>query len=75
MGMVSINYGNGRKKTSLLFDQIKLTQTLDCFCSTGHISMGEFIEGAQQDPWVLNMLKLELNPAGWLLQQQRRAHF
>ncbi|XP_040051738.2 guanylyl cyclase-activating protein 2 isoform X1 [Gasterosteus aculeatus] len=41
----------------------------------GHISMGEFIEGAQQDPWVLNMLKLELNPAGWLLQQQRRAHF
>ena len=46
------------------------------FCSTGHINMEEFIRGAQQDPWVLNMLKLDMNPAGWVLEQRRKsAHF
>ncbi|XP_029281311.1 guanylyl cyclase-activating protein 2-like [Cottoperca gobio] len=39
----------------------------------GHINMEEFIRGAQQDPWVLNMLKLDMNPAGWVLEQQRRS--
>ncbi|XP_069021751.1 guanylyl cyclase-activating protein 2-like [Embiotoca jacksoni] len=42
----------------------------------GNITMEEFIRGAQQDPWVLNMLKLEMNPAGWVLEQRRKsAHF
>ncbi|KAL7405546.1 hypothetical protein ABVT39_002946 [Epinephelus coioides] len=42
----------------------------------GHINLEEFIRGAQQDPWVLNMLKLDMNPAGWVLEQRRRsAHF
>ncbi|XP_019955016.1 guanylyl cyclase-activating protein 2-like [Paralichthys olivaceus] len=42
----------------------------------GHINMEEFIRGAQQDPWVLNMLKLDMNPAGWVMEQRRRsAHF
>ncbi|KAM7424582.1 hypothetical protein PAMA_000773 [Pampus argenteus] len=42
----------------------------------GHINMGEFIRGAQQDPWVLNMLKLDMNPAGWVMEQRRKsAHF
>ncbi|XP_034434542.1 guanylyl cyclase-activating protein 2-like [Hippoglossus hippoglossus] len=42
----------------------------------GQINMEEFIRGAQQDPWVLNMLKLDMNPAGWVLEQRRRsAHF
>uniref|UniRef100_A0A8C6WP95 Guanylyl cyclase-activating protein 2 n=1 Tax=Neogobius melanostomus TaxID=47308 RepID=A0A8C6WP95_9GOBI len=42
----------------------------------GHISLEEFLQGAQQDPWVLNMLKLDMNPASWILAQRRRsAHF
>lgn len=43
----------------------------------GHISLDEFLQGAQQDPWVLNMLKLDMNPASWVLEQRRRrsAHF
>uniref|UniRef100_A0A8C2WB55 Guanylyl cyclase-activating protein 2 n=1 Tax=Cyclopterus lumpus TaxID=8103 RepID=A0A8C2WB55_CYCLU len=40
----------------------------------GHINLEEFIRGAQEDPWVLNMLQLDMNPAGWVLEQ-RRAHF
>ncbi|KAM9825990.1 guanylyl cyclase-activating protein 2-like [Syngnathus typhle] len=42
----------------------------------GCITMEEFIRGAQQDPWVLNMLKLDINPAQWVLEQRRKsAHF
>uniref|UniRef100_UPI0037E77A78 guanylyl cyclase-activating protein 2-like n=1 Tax=Semicossyphus pulcher TaxID=241346 RepID=UPI0037E77A78 len=42
----------------------------------GHISMDEFIAGAKQDPWLLNMLKLDMNPAKWMLEQRRKsAHF
>ncbi|XP_072237299.1 guanylyl cyclase-activating protein 2-like [Leuresthes tenuis] len=42
----------------------------------GHISMEEFIKGAQQDPWVLNMLRLDMNPAAWVQEHRRKsAHF
>ncbi|CAL8244192.1 unnamed protein product [Lota lota] len=42
----------------------------------GQINIYEFIKGAQQDPWVLNMLKLDINPYGWVLEQRRKsAHF
>ncbi|CAN9506655.1 unnamed protein product [Ophioblennius macclurei] len=42
----------------------------------GNITMEEFIRGAQQDPWVMNMVKLDMNPAGWVLENRRRsAHF
>uniref|UniRef100_A0A3Q3WJ13 Guanylyl cyclase-activating protein 2 n=1 Tax=Mola mola TaxID=94237 RepID=A0A3Q3WJ13_MOLML len=42
----------------------------------GHITLDEFIRGAQQDTWVLNMLKLDVNPARWVLEQRRKsAHF
>ncbi|XP_045894454.1 guanylyl cyclase-activating protein 2-like [Micropterus dolomieu] len=41
----------------------------------GKINMEEFIRGAQKDPWVLNMLKLDMNPAGWVLDQRRSAQF
>ncbi|XP_051918542.1 guanylyl cyclase-activating protein 2-like [Hippocampus zosterae] len=42
----------------------------------GRITMEEFIRGAQQDPWVLNMLKLDINPVLWVLEQRRKsAHF
>lgn len=43
---------------------------------TGHITLEEFIRGAQEDPWVLNMLRLDMNPAGWVLENRRKsAHF
>ncbi len=45
------------------------------FCLTGHINMEEFIRGAQQDPWVLTMLKLDMNPAGWVLAQRRKSAY
>uniref|UniRef100_A0A3B5BI76 Guanylyl cyclase-activating protein 2 n=1 Tax=Stegastes partitus TaxID=144197 RepID=A0A3B5BI76_9TELE len=36
----------------------------------------DFIRGAQQDPWVLNMLKLDMNPARWVIEHRRKsAHF
>ncbi|XP_057689514.1 guanylyl cyclase-activating protein 2-like [Corythoichthys intestinalis] len=42
----------------------------------GCINMEEFIRGAQQDPWVLNMLKLDINPSLWILDKRRKsAHF
>ncbi|KAM4593566.1 guanylyl cyclase-activating protein 2-like [Odontesthes bonariensis] len=42
----------------------------------GIISMEEFIKGAQQDPWVLNMLTLDMNPAAWVQEHRRKsAHF
>ncbi|TNN48567.1 Guanylyl cyclase-activating protein 2 [Liparis tanakae] len=40
----------------------------------GHINLQEFIRGAQGDPWVLNMLQLDMNPAGWVLEQRRGTH-
>ncbi|XP_061670239.1 guanylyl cyclase-activating protein 2-like [Syngnathoides biaculeatus] len=39
----------------------------------GCINMEEFIRGAQQDPWVLNMLKLDINPALWVDEQRRKS--
>ncbi|XP_008308346.1 guanylyl cyclase-activating protein 2-like [Cynoglossus semilaevis] len=41
----------------------------------GHINMEEFIRGAKQDPWVLDLLKLDINPAGWVLEQRRRSAY
>ncbi|XP_030582247.1 guanylyl cyclase-activating protein 2-like [Archocentrus centrarchus] len=42
----------------------------------GKVSKEEFIKGAQQDPWLLNMLKLDMNPARWVMDQRRKsAHF
>lgn len=48
----------------------------NCFCSAGHINMEEFIKGAQQDTWLLSMLKLDMNPAEWMMEQRTKsAHF
>ncbi|XP_013888491.1 guanylyl cyclase-activating protein 2 [Austrofundulus limnaeus] len=41
----------------------------------GTVSMEEFIKGAQQDPWLLSMLKLDMNPTGWLLAQRRKSAY
>ncbi|XP_060899497.1 guanylyl cyclase-activating protein 2-like [Labrus mixtus] len=34
----------------------------------GQISLSEFIEGAQQDEWVMQMLKLDVNASSWVIQ-------
>lgn len=34
--------------------------------STGHISLDEFIQGAQKSEWVQNFLRLDINPTGWI---------
>ncbi|CAL8352545.1 unnamed protein product [Merluccius merluccius] len=34
----------------------------------GQISLTEFMEGAQRDEWVMNMLKLDVNATGWVIQ-------
>ncbi|XP_071373327.1 guanylyl cyclase-activating protein 2-like [Centroberyx affinis] len=36
--------------------------------SDGQISLTEFMEGAQKDEWVMNLLKLDVNATGWVIQ-------
>ncbi|XP_028969831.2 guanylyl cyclase-activating protein 2 [Esox lucius] len=38
----------------------------------GQISLEEFMEGAQKDPWLLDQLSLDVKPCGWFLEQQRK---
>ncbi|XP_061102967.1 guanylyl cyclase-activating protein 2-like [Conger conger] len=38
----------------------------------GHISLEEFMEGAQKDEWVLKQLKLDVRPSGWFIEQQKK---
>lgn len=37
----------------------------------GQISLEEFIEGAEKDPWVLDQLKLDIGPCDWYIEQQK----
>ncbi|TSL75310.1 Guanylyl cyclase-activating protein 2 [Bagarius yarrelli] len=42
----------------------------------GQITLEEFLAGAQNDPWILNMLRLDMNPYSWVVEQRRKsAHF
>uniref|UniRef100_A0A673BYD0 Guanylyl cyclase-activating protein 2 n=1 Tax=Sphaeramia orbicularis TaxID=375764 RepID=A0A673BYD0_9TELE len=63
----------------LLHSQKRLETTdakLCMFVWTGQITVDEFIKGAQQEPWLLNLLKLDMNPATWVMEQRRKsAHF
>ncbi|KAM6980264.1 guanylyl cyclase-activating protein 2-like [Aplochiton taeniatus] len=34
----------------------------------GQISLTEFMEGAQKDEWVMDLLKLDVNASGWVMQ-------
>ncbi|XP_070690008.1 guanylyl cyclase-activating protein 2-like [Pempheris klunzingeri] len=34
----------------------------------GQITLSEFMEGAQKDEWVMNLLKLDVNVTGWVIQ-------
>lgn len=36
----------------------------------GQISLEEFIEGAEKDPWVMEQLKLDIGPMDWFIKQQ-----
>lgn len=38
----------------------------------GQISLEEFIEGAERDPWVMEQLKLDLGPCEWFMEQQQK---
>uniref|UniRef100_A0A8B9JI60 Guanylyl cyclase-activating protein 2 n=1 Tax=Astyanax mexicanus TaxID=7994 RepID=A0A8B9JI60_ASTMX len=57
---------------SVLINMINITEI-----PTGNITLDEFVEGAKKDPWILNMLRLDMNPYSWVLDQKRRksAHF
>ncbi|CAL8365107.1 guanylate cyclase activator 1g [Gadus morhua] len=37
------------------------------------ISLEEFMEGAQKDPWVMEQLKLDITPCGWFLNSKTRS--
>ncbi|KAL1007475.1 hypothetical protein UPYG_G00087280 [Umbra pygmaea] len=39
----------------------------------GQISLEEFMEGSQKDPWLMDQLSLDVKPCGWFLQQQKKA--
>uniref|UniRef100_A0A667Z312 Guanylate cyclase activator 1g n=1 Tax=Myripristis murdjan TaxID=586833 RepID=A0A667Z312_9TELE len=34
----------------------------------GQISLTEFMEGAQKDEWLMDLLKLDVNATGWVIQ-------
>ncbi|XP_028812473.1 guanylyl cyclase-activating protein 2-like [Denticeps clupeoides] len=38
----------------------------------GQISLEEFLDGAQRDPWVRNFLKLDMNPCFWVNGHQKQ---
>ncbi|CAL8405040.1 unnamed protein product [Boreogadus saida] len=37
------------------------------------ISLEEFMEGAQKDPWVLEQLRLDITPCGWFMNSKTRS--
>ncbi|KAI4817412.1 hypothetical protein KUCAC02_010813 [Chaenocephalus aceratus] len=34
----------------------------------GQITLSEFMEGAQKDEWLMNLLKLDVDAKGWVIQ-------
>lgn len=47
---------------------IKSTVWIVFLCPTGEITLLEFMEGAQKDEWVMDLLKLDVNATGWVIQ-------
>ncbi len=70
-----INYADFLLQIMLLlfsFDSLLSVKTSLCvflfLCFTGQITLSEFMEGAQKDEWVMNLLKLDVNATGWVIQ-------
>ncbi|TNM90571.1 hypothetical protein fugu_002860 [Takifugu bimaculatus] len=36
------------------------------------ISLEEFIEGAEKDPWLMNQLRLDIGPCEWFIEQREK---
>ncbi|XP_067105079.1 guanylyl cyclase-activating protein 2-like [Osmerus mordax] len=66
------NQGEQQLSVEEVCERILRTVDVD---GDGHITLEEFIAGAQQEPWILNMLKLDMNPYGWVLEQRRKSAF
>lgn len=59
-------------------NKTEVSMTLDEMCDRifelvdenhdGQISLAEFMEGAQKDEWLMEMLKLDFNASGWVNQ-------
>lgn len=55
----------------LFFDsssKVKSFMWIVFLCPTGQITLSEFMEGARKDEWVMNLLKLDVNATGWVIQ-------
>ncbi|KAL0155695.1 hypothetical protein M9458_049958, partial [Cirrhinus mrigala] len=48
----------------LMKESIKYSSSSSSFSSTGQISLSEFMEGAQRDAWIMDLLKLDTNARG-----------
>uniref|UniRef100_A0A8B9JIN6 Guanylyl cyclase-activating protein 2 n=1 Tax=Astyanax mexicanus TaxID=7994 RepID=A0A8B9JIN6_ASTMX len=69
--------GNGFVDREELRAIVEVSHILSVFVVNCNITLDEFVEGAKKDPWILNMLRLDMNPYSWVLDQKRRksAHF
>ncbi|XP_014914650.1 guanylyl cyclase-activating protein 2-like [Poecilia latipinna] len=57
-------------------------ETVDCICDRifeltdknkdSQISLEEFIEGAEKDPWLMEQLRLDLAPKTWFIKNQEK---
>ncbi|XP_062244882.1 guanylyl cyclase-activating protein 2-like [Platichthys flesus] len=60
----------------------EVTENIDDICNRifdlvdknndSQISLDEFIEGAEKDPWVMEQLKLDIAPCDWFIEQQSK---
>uniref|UniRef100_A0A668RZL5 EF-hand domain-containing protein n=1 Tax=Oreochromis aureus TaxID=47969 RepID=A0A668RZL5_OREAU len=73
------NDGNGRlDRTEVKRLKTHISMTPSQICdrifelvdqnNDGEITLLEFMEGAQKDEWVMNLLKLDVNATGWVIQ-------
>lgn len=56
----------------LYFDEHSDSDCVSLSCELGQISLEEFIEGAEKDPWVMEQLKLDIGPCDWFVEHQEK---